>query len=290
MTVIAQVLFMGILQGMIYALIGIGLYLTFSVMRIVNFAHGYFVLIGMYGLLWIAPESFSGFILAAIVVAIGAAVFGYFVERTLIESTLNKPGHSQLVITISLGIVLQYAAQILFPAPYQTISNPWPFDALNLFGVTISSSRLAAGAISLLLALGVTWLVYRTRFGSLMRATSQSIQGAIHVGINYPRVYRATFALGAALAAIAGALLIPFQPVSPTLGLELTVKAFIVVVAGGTASIWGTIYAGILLGLAESLGSVFLEGSLASAAIYGGFLLVILLRPQGLITRKAVMT
>lgn len=290
MTVIAQVLFTGILQGMIYALIGIGLYLTFSVMRIVNFAHGYFVLIGMYGLLWIAPESFSGFILAAIVVAIGAAVFGYFVERTLIESTLNKPGHSQLVITISLGIVLQYAAQILFPAPYQTISNPWPFDALNLFGVTISSSRLAAGAISLLLALGVTWLVYRTRFGSLMRATSQSIQGAIHVGINYPRVYRATFALGAALAAIAGALLIPFQPVSPTLGLELTVKAFIVVVAGGTASIWGTIYAGILLGLAESLGSVFLEGSLASAAIYGGFLLVILLRPQGLITRKAVMT
>jgi branched-chain amino acid transport system permease protein len=123
-----------------------------------------------------------------------------------------------------------------------------------------------------------------------MLATSQSIQGAIHVGINYPRVYRATFALGAALAAIAGALLIPFQPVSPVLGLELTIKAFIVVVVGGTASIWGTIYAGILLGLAEALGSVLLEGSLASAAIYGGFLLVILLRPQGLITKKAVMT
>lgn len=283
-----QVLTTGVLQGMIYALIGIGLYLVFSVMRVVNFAHGFFVLIGMYGLLWAAPNSFVGFLVLVIVVAVGTAMFGWIVERAVIEPTLNKPGHSQLVITLSLGIVMQYAAQILFPEPYQTIPNPWPFEALNIGGVTISSARLSAGVISLLLTLGVAWLVYKTRFGSLIRACSQSINGAIHMGINYPMVYRSTFALGVGLAAIAGALLIPFQPVSPHLGLDLTVKAFLIVVIGGAASIWGTMFAGILLGLAESLGSVWISGSLTTAVIYSVFLLVILLRPQGLIVRKAV--
>lgn len=288
MSFLMQVLSTGVLQGMIYALIGIGLYLVFSVMRIVNFAHGFFVLIGMYGLLWAAPDTFTGFVLITIVVALAAAAFGWVVERAIIEPTLNKPGHAQLVITIALGIVMQYTAQILFPEPYQTIQNPWPFESFNIGGVTISSARLAAGVISLLLTLGVAWLVYKTRFGSLMRACSQSIDGAIHMGINYPRIYRSTFALGAGLAAIAGALLIPFQPVSPHFGLDLTVKAFIVVVIGGTASIWGTMVAGLLLGLAEALGSVFLSGSMTTAVIYTLFLLVILLRPQGLIARKAV--
>lgn len=283
-----QVLSTGVLQGLIYALIGIGLYLVFSVMRIVNFAHGFFVLIGMYGVLWAAPKSFLGYILIAVVVALAAAAFGWVVERSILEPTLNKTGHAQLVITIALGMVMQYSAQILFPEPYQTIANPWPFDAITVGGVTISSARLSAGVISLLLTLGVAWLVYKTRFGRLMRACSQSIDGAIHMGINYPRVFRSTFALGAGLAAIAGALLIPFQPVSPHLGLDLTVKAFIVVVIGGTASIWGTMIAGLLLGLAESLGSVLLSGSLATAVIYTAFLLVILLRPQGLIVRKVL--
>lgn len=281
-----QALTTGILEGMIYVLIGIGLYLVFSVMRVVNFAHGFFVLIGMYVVLWAAPSTFTAFIGITLVAAVAAAVFGLLVERTLIEPTLNKPGHAQLVITISLGIVMQYAAQIMFPEPYQTVSNPWPFEALNLFGVTIGSARLSAGVISLVLTFGVAWLIYRTRFGSLMRACSQSIEGAIHMGINYPGVYRSTFALGSGLAAIAGGLLIPFQPVSPHLGLDLTVKAFLVVVIGGTHSIWGTVIAGILLGVFESLGSVLLSGSLTTTVIYAAFLLVILLRPQGLITSK----
>ncbi|GAA2076795.1 branched-chain amino acid ABC transporter permease [Aeromicrobium tamlense] len=288
MQTLTQILMTGVLQGLIYALIGLGLYLIFSVMRVVNFAHGFFVLLGMYGLLWVGPTSLPGFLAATVVVVAVAGAFGYVVERVLIESTLHKPGHAQLVITISLGLAMQYFFQIMFPEPYQKIANPWPFDAIQVLGVTVGSGRLAAGVISLLLALGVSFLVYKTRFGSLMRACSQSLEGAVHVGINYTRVYRATFALGAAIAAIAGALLIPFQPVSPHLGLELTIKAFIVVVVGGSESMWGVLSAGILLGIAEAAGSILVSGSLATSAIYLLFLAVILVRPQGLVMRRKV--
>lgn len=282
-----QILVTGLLQGVIYTLIGLGLFLVFNVMRVVNFAHGYFVLIGMYGMLWFSPTSLPTYLLLSLGVVLVAAVFGYVIERWLLEFTLHKPGHSQLVITISLGIAMQYFFQIRFPEPYQTIANPWPFSAVEIFGVTVSAGRLMAAIVSLALTLTISWVVYRTSLGQNIRACSQSLPGAVHVGINFPRVYRGTFAFGAGIAAIAGALLIPFQPVSPHYGLDLTIKAFILVVVGGVASIWGTVMAGILLGMAEAAGSVFVSGSLTSSVIYLVFLLVILIRPQGLIVRKA---
>ncbi|GAA3616625.1 branched-chain amino acid ABC transporter permease [Marihabitans asiaticum] len=282
-----QILVTGLLQGVIYALIGLGLFLVFNVMRVVNFAHGYFVLIGMYGLLWIAPTSLPSYLVAAMGVALFAATFGYVIERWLLEFTLHKPGHAQLVITISLGIAMQYFFQIKFPEPYQTIANPWPFSSVEILGVSVNSGRLMAAVISLALTVLISWVVYRTSLGQNLRACSQSLPGAVHVGINFPRVYRGTFAFGAAIAAIAGALLIPFQPVSPHFGLDLTIKAFIIVVIGGVASIWGTVLAGLILGLAEAAGSTFVSGSLTSSVIYLLFLLVILVRPQGLIVRKA---
>jgi len=282
-----QIIVTGLLQGVIYALIGLGLFLVFNVMRVVNFAHGYFVLIGMYGLLWLDPGSLPSYLLYALAVAAAAVVFGYVIERWLLEFTLHKPGHAQLVITISLGIAMQYFFQIKFPEPYQTIANPWPFSSVQILGVTVSAGRLMAAIISLALTIAISWVVYRTSLGQNIRACSQSLPGAVHVGINFPRVYRSTFAFGAGIAAVAGALLIPFQPVSPHYGLDLTIKAFILVVIGGVASIWGTVIAGVLLGMAESAGSVFISGSLTSSVIYLMFLLVILIRPQGLIVRKA---
>ena len=282
-----QIVVTGLLQGVIYALIGLGLFLVFNVMRVVNFAHGYFVLIGMYGLLWLNPTSLPTYLIFTIGVALAAMVFGYLIERWLLEFTLHKPGHAQLVITISLGIAMQYFFQIKFPEPYQTIANPWPFSSVELFGVTVSAGRLMAAIISLALTITISWMVYRTSLGQNIRACSQSLPGAVHVGINFPRVYRSTFAFGAGIAAIAGALLIPFQPVSPHYGLDLTIKAFILVVIGGVASIWGTVIAGVLLGMAEAAGSVFVSGSLTSSLIYLLFLAVILIRPQGLIVRKA---
>ena len=282
-----QIVVTGLLQGVIYALIGLGLFLVFNVMRVVNFAHGYFVLIGMYGLLWLNPTSLPTYLIFTIGVALAAMVFGYLIERWLLEFTLHKPGHAQLVITISLGIAMQYFFQIKFPEPYQTIANPWPFSSVELFGVTVSAGRLMAAIISLALTITISWIVYRTSLGQNIRACSQSLPGAVHVGINFPRVYRSTFAFGAGIAAIAGALLIPFQPVSPHYGLDLTIKAFILVVIGGGASIWGTVIAGVLLGMAEAAGSVFVSGSLTSSLIYLLFLAAILIRPQGLIVRKA---
>ncbi len=286
MTTVLQLASTGLLQGLIYSLIGLGLYLVFTVMRIVNFAHGYFVLIGMYGVLELKPQGLGGFITAVVVVALAGAAVGYLVQRFLLESGLNKGGYSQLVITLSLGIALQYVFQILYPVPFATIANPYPFSALTTSGITISAPRVAAGAISLLLALAVSFLVYSTRAGSIIRACSENLTGAIAVGINVRRVYRLTFALGCGLAAIAGALLISIQPVSPGLGLELTIKAFIVVVVGGAGSLWGTVVAGSLLGLAEALGSLYAPGTLATALVYGLFFLVILIRPQGLIVKR----
>jgi branched-chain amino acid transport system permease protein len=282
---VVQLVATGLLQGLLYSLIGLGLYLVFSVMRVVNFAHGYLVLVGMYGVLVLNPTSLLDYVLALAIVGCLGALLGYVIERFLIEAGLDKGGHSQLVITLSLGIVFQYAFQILFPDPFQTIPNPWPWDAVTGGGITISVPRIAAGVISLALGLAVSWLVYRTRAGRIMRACSESLTGALHVGVQVPQTYRLTFALGAALAAVAGALLLPIQPVSPILGLELTIKAFIVVVIGGSGAIWGTVAAGVLLGLAEAAGSIYAPGSLATSLVYALFFLVILFRPQGLVRR-----
>lgn len=287
MNTVAQLALTGLFQGLIYALIGLGLYLVFTVMRVVNFAHGYIVLIGMYGMVNLQPRGLGGFLLALVIVAAAGFVVGYLIERFLLEAGLDKGGHSQLVITLSLGIAFQYAFQILHPEPFESIPNPYPFDALAGAGITLTAPRVAAGVISLALAVAVSFLVYRTRAGALVRGCSESLSGAIAVGINVRRVYRLTFGLGCALAAVAGGLLLPIQPVSPVLGLELTIKAFIVVVIGGAGSLWGTVVAGMLLGLAEALGSLYAPGTMATALVYALFFLIILVRPQGLIVRRA---
>ena len=287
MTTVLQLASTGLFQGLIYSLIGLGLYLVFTVMRVVNFAHGYIVLIGMYGVLNLRPHGVVAFLGAVVVVGLLGAVVGYVIERFLIESSLNKGGHSQLVITLSLGVAIQYAFQILHPEPFESIGNPYPFGAFTGAGVTLSAPRAAAGVLSLALALAVSFLVYRTRAGALIRGCSESLNGAIAVGINVRRVYRLTFALGCGLAAMAGGLLLPIQPVSPVLGLELTIKAFIVVVIGGAGSLWGTVVAGMVLGLAEALGSLYAPGTMATALVYGLFFLIILVRPQGLVVRRA---
>jgi len=278
-----QVLLSGVLQGLLYAIIGLGLYLVFSVMRVVNFAHGYLVLVGMYGVLRINPSGLGQYVLALLVVAVVAAALGYLIQRLLIEPGLDKGGHSQLVITLSLGIIFQYGFQIWYPVPFGSIPNPWPWDAVQIGGATISVTRIAAGVVSILLMLAVSYLVYRTRAGKIMRGCSENLSGAVHVGVNVLRTYRLTFTLGAGLAAVAGGLLLPIQPVSPLLGVELTIKAFIVVVIGGSGALWGTAVAGVLLGTAEALGSLYAPASLATSFIYLLFFLIILVRPQGIV-------
>lgn len=277
-----QVLLSGVLQGLLYAVIGLGLYLVFSVMRVVNFAHGYLVLVGMYGVLRIGPNGLGEYALSLVAVALVAAGLGYVIQRVLIEPGLDKGGHSQLVITLSLGIIFQYAFQIWYPVPFGSIPNPWPWNAVQIAGATISVPRIAAGVVSILLMLAISYLVYRTRAGSIMRGCSENLSGAVHVGVNVLRTYRLTFTLGAGLAAVAGGLLLPIQPVSPLLGVELTIKAFIVVVIGGSGALWGTAVAGVLLGTAEALGSLYAPASLATSFIFLLFFLVILVRPQGI--------
>jgi branched-chain amino acid transport system permease protein len=239
-------------------------------------------------MLILEPRTFGDYLLGLVVMALVAAAIGYLIERFLIEPGLARPGHSQLVITLGLGIVLQYVFQVLFPEPFESIPNPYPWgEAFAAFGVTISMPRIAAGVASLVLGVLISILVYWTRAGSIIRACAESLSGAMHVGVNVRRTYRLTFALGAACAAVAGGLLLPIQPVSPILGLELTIKAFVVVVIGGSGSLWGTAVAGVILGVAEALGSVYAPGSLATSLVYALFFLIILLRPQGIARRVA---
>jgi branched-chain amino acid transport system permease protein len=288
--ILIQSLITGVLQGFIYALIGLGLYLVFTVMGVVNFAHGGIVLIGMYGMLILDPQGLSQYAISLVIVGLVAAVFGYLMQWTLIESGLANPGHSQLVITLSIAVALQYVFQIMFPVPFQKIGFPYPWaESIRFSGVTISSARLTAGLMSLVLGGLISLLVYGTRLGRVVRACSDNLKGAFYAGINVPKTFRFTFALGAGIAGIGGGLLLPIEAVAPTLGLEFAIKAFIVVVIGGTGAIWGTLVAGIILGLAEALGSVYAPGSLGTPIVYALFFLIILVRPEG-ITRKVYST
>lgn len=272
----------GLMQGGVYAVISIGLTIIFGVLGIINFAQADFMMLGMYATFAV----FVGFTVNPVIMFFLLIpvfiVFGALIYRTLIERIIDEQEDAQLILTFGILLILQNVVLIGFGSSPRNIDVPYSTSAIFLGPISLNQAKL----IAFLFALGIAAVVYvflrRTEFGRAIRATASNSTAAAYAGINVRWVYMIAFGLGIALTASAGALLVMYFPASPTVGFDFIVLMFVVVVAGGLGSVKGALIAGLAIGVFESLSTVWLPLELQPAVIFVMFLLVVLLRPQGL--------
>ncbi|HKG22036.1 MAG TPA: ABC transporter substrate-binding protein, partial [Blastocatellia bacterium] len=284
-----QAMASGTLTGGIYALIGIGLTIIFGVMRVVNFAHGALVMVGMYATYFLFTHLGIDPFLSLVVVIPGMFAAGVALEKTLIEPVLKAPERNQILLTEGISIVLINAALLSFTANYLTMTTRYAGATARFGGVSVSLPQLGAFAVALVITATLYLFLMKTDTGRQIRAAAQDAEAAQILGINIKRVQALTFGLGVAAAGAAGSLLMPiYYRVEPTAGVPFSLKAFIVVVLGGMGSVTGALVGGIVLGVTESLGAVYVSTGYKDAIGCVIFLLILTLRPSGLLGRSRV--
>jgi branched-chain amino acid transport system permease protein len=287
---LAQTLVFGLFVGGIYGVAAVGLALVFGVLKVLNIAHGELMLLGGYVSFWAFTSlGIDPFASLAIVVP-ALFVFGLVLDRTVYRHIVRQAGEEKiknsLLVSFGLALVIQNLALWLFSADERAIQVSYAGQSLDLLGVSLPYTRLASLLITFAIVLGLHLFMHRTDSGKAILATAEDWESAELAGINTQRVYMFTFALGASLAAVAGTLVTVTYGVAPGVGLIWTLKALIVVVLAGTGSILGAFPAGLLLGLVEALSGAFIGPSYRELVGLAIFLLVLVLRPQGLFTGR----
>lgn len=280
-----QLVVSGILTGLLFALISVGLTLIFGVMDVVNFAHGEFLMLAMYLTFGLALVGLNP-IFALPFVALAAFVLGAIVYRLLIRRLLDGPPSTVVFGTFGLLVFLQGAAQYFFTSDYRSVPNP-PFQGtLHLGNIALGEAQLIAGFGALAMTALVFAFVEFTEPGRALRALSEDRVAAQLMGIDVQRMNALAFGLGTACVGAAGALLMLTYPAFPRVGTEFALTAFVVVALGGFGSVQGALVGAVLVGLVEVLGGFYISPALKLIPVYALYLVVVLLRPQGLLGRR----
>ena len=283
---LAQAVTKGLLTGMVYGLMALGLSVIFGVMRVVNFAHGEMMVIGMY-LAWMGFEYLE--LPPLLSLPLIAALFfaaGYVLQRGLISPFIGRPEHQQFLLLLAVAILLVNAALAIAGPDSRGVQMDSQFDSYELGPLVFDAVRLHAALAAVAIA-ALLWLFFtRTRTGKSIRAAADNHMGALVVGLDVRRLYALTFGVGAACVGAAGALMITIVPVTPFLAAEYTLLAFIIVIVGGLGSMTGALLGGLLIGVSEAVAGLLLQPSLKSMFSFGLLIVVLLLRPQGLLGRK----
>jgi branched-chain amino acid transport system permease protein len=288
MIVFVQSVISGILVGGVYALIGIGLTIIFGVMRVINFAHGDLLMLGMY-LTWRLFDRFHVDPFVSIVVAIPVMfAFGAMMQKVFINRVLNALPQNQILLTIGLGLVMSNTMMLAYTSDYRILSTTYSSSSFQVAGISVSTPL----AISFLITAAITavlyWFLLRTDTGQAIRATAQDREAASLMGINVPRMSVLAFGIGAALAATAGALISPTYYIFPQVGSTFTLKSFVIVVLGGMGSILGATLGGVIIGVTESLAAVYISSGLKEMFVFVLFLVILLVKPAGLLGKSRV--
>ncbi len=278
----------GLLLGGLYALIGAGMSLIFGVLRVINLAHGEMLMVGMYITFWLFTLFQLNPYLSVLISFPALCILGAATQQFLVGPLLRKeaPEENQLLLTMGVGLGITEVVRLLFTANYRTFSMPFATATLTVFGVSISLALLSAFSIALAISLLLYFVLLRTDMGRSLRATAQDKDAASLYGIDGDRMYILAFGIGSGLAGAAGSLLLPIYYLSPTIGGAFTLKAFIVTVLGGMGSVLGALVGGLTLGLAESLGAVYVSTAYRDVIGYLVFILVLSFRPAGLVGRS----
>jgi branched-chain amino acid transport system permease protein len=283
-----NVIVAGILTGLVYGLMALGLSVIFGVVRVVNFAHGEMMSIAMY----LTVVLFSGLGLDPLVMLVPVAaalfVFGYALQAGLINPFIARPEHSQFLLLVAIALIIVNTLLIIFGPDARTVQTSYAFDSFQLGALIVDATKLYAGAAAILVA---TLLFAFFRFapiGKAIRACADNYTGALVIGLDVKRLYALTFGIGAACVGAAGVMMTLIVDVTPMIGPAYTLLAFVIVITGGLGSMAGALLGGLLIGLTEALAGLLFTPSAKSMFAFAILVLVLLFRPQGILGKRLI--
>jgi len=287
MRLLVELAINGILMGSIYGLIALGLTLIFGIMKVINFAHGSFLMVGMFATYWMCTLTGLDPYVSLLIVVPFCFCLGYLVQNFLIKPVFKKEIKVRepigvLLLTSGLWMFMDNTTLAIFGASYRTVKTPYAQVSYQLGDILLSAPQLYAFIGTIIATFCMYVFLRRTSLGKAIRATGQDRNTAELMGVNTYRIYNIAFGVGIALTGLAGGLLTPFFYIYPTVGFSFDIKAFIIVVLGGLGSIPGAILGGIIIGLIESVAAQFMTSTLTIVLAYVVFLLVLLFKPEGL--------
>lgn len=282
-----QLIVNGIVVGLIYGLIATGLALLFGILHIVNFAHGEMVMLAMYAMAVAVPFLGGSYMASFVLIVLAAALVGWLVSGGLLATLSSKRGQmaifeKSLLLTLGLSIILLNGVQYIFTATPMMITTDIPTGALNLGSVRLSYGHAIAGAIAIVVFIGLYVFLTRSNSGRALRAVAQNREAALMIGLDPEKVARKAITLSVVLCAMGGAILIPLYVFQPIVGQALLLKAFAIVIIGGMGNVLGAAVVALGLGILESVIGGFANIVWQNAIAFLGMILVLLVRPQGL--------
>ena len=287
MVIFLQSIISGVLVGGVYALIGVGLTIIFGVMRVINFAHGELMMLGMYAT-WLQFAKFGvDPFLSILLTAPLLFLWGALLQKLFIERVLHGVSENQILLTIGLGLIMSNGVMLAFSSDYRILTTSYSSASYQLGELSISKPLFYAFLITVAITAVLYWFLLKTDTGRAIRATAQDRDAAQLMGIDVKRMSVLAFGLGAALAGTAGALIAPTYYIFPQVGHSFTLKAFVIVVLGGMGSVLGATLGGVLIGITESLAAVYIASGLKELVVFVLFLALLLFRPAGLLGKAS---
>ena len=278
----------GILTGLVYGLMALGLSVIFGVVRVVNFAHGEMMSIAMY----LTVLLFSGLHLDPLIMLVPVAavlfVFGYALQAGLINPFINRPEHSQFLLLVAIALIIVNVLLIIFGPDARTVQTSYAFDSFQVGTLIVDATKLYAGAAAIIFAALLFAFFRFAPIGKAIRACADNYTGALVVGLDVKRLYALTFGIGAACVGAAGVMMTLIVEVTPMIGPVDTLLAFVIVITGGLGSMAGALIGGLLIGVTEALAGLLFTPSAKSMFAFAILVLVLLFRPQGILGRRSV--
>jgi branched-chain amino acid transport system permease protein len=273
----------GLLLGGVYSLMALGLSLIFGVMRVINFAHGDMMVWGMYLSLWLFLHLGVDPYLSILASGVVLFLVGVGVQRGLLNRILTAPHEMQILLMLGVALVMENGALMLFGPDPQRVNTTYGLATFWAGPIVFDLPRVVTFGMAFVVAFLLYVFLRRTDTGRMIRAASDNQVGALLVGTDIRKVFALAFGMGAACVGVAGSLMTPFFPFTPSSGLFFTVTSFNIVVIGGMGSLLGAVVGGLLVGVSESLGAVLLVPSLKEIVTFILMVVILIVRPQGLL-------
>jgi branched-chain amino acid transport system permease protein len=283
---VANVVIAGVLTGLVYGLMALGLSVIFGVVRVVNFAHGEMMTIAMYAATALFAALQLDPFLAMLPVAAAFFVLGYALQAGVINPFITRPEHSQFMLLVAVALIMVNGLLLIFGPDARNVQVGYQLESFEVGKLLLDKARLFAAAAAVVAAAALFAFFRMTLVGKAIRACADNYLGAKVVGLDVKHLYSLTFGLGAMCVAVAGCALVLLVDVTPGLGPYYTLLAFVIVIVGGLGSMGGALLGGVLIGVSEALAGLFIAPSAKSMFSFGLLILVLLVRPQGLLGKK----